>query len=211
MSQSHRPAAQLDAEEAVLVLEQRRVDVVAAAIVLQRQPVRSIDEQLVRAGGGNDQPRIVARQVDAGHVGDGFALWIERHRLAARRAVEPHAGDAAGEHPAQADVAGRDRIVAIDHPGEIDVRAVLGNLHVADVQADELLLVEHGLRRRIDDRHAPVAAGADGQARAVGRQGQMPRPAADVDLAGDFLLGQIDDGDCRHWPCRRHRPSCRRL
>ena len=46
----------------------------------------------------------------------------------------------------------------------------------------------------VDDRDATVAAGADGQSRAVGRQGQVARPAADRDPRLHFERVQIDDG-----------------
>src|SRR5436309_1583447 len=42
--QSHRPAAELDAIEAIRVLEQLGIDVIRATIVLERQPFRAINE-----------------------------------------------------------------------------------------------------------------------------------------------------------------------
>src|SRR5262245_44836970 len=101
--------------------------------------------------------------------GEGLALRIERHRFSARWAVELEARDAAGEDPTQADVAGGDRIVAIDHPGEIDVLAVLRRREMTDVQADKLLAEEFLPLVGIDYGQAAITASADRQARTVGR------------------------------------------
>ena len=105
--------------------------VAGAAVVLERQPGQPVDQQLVRAGGGADQPLLVGAQGQAVRVADGLALRVEGDGLAPGRAVEPDAGDAAGQHPAQADVARRDRVVAVDHPREVDVLAVGRDVHLA--------------------------------------------------------------------------------
>jgi hypothetical protein len=50
-------------------------------------------------------------------------------------------------------------------------------------------------RRRLDHGHAAVAADADGQPRAVRRQGEVARPPPDGDPLDDGALLQIDEGD----------------
>ena len=160
--------------------------------------------------GRDDQLRFVAGQGEAMHVGDRLALRVERHRFAAGRAVEPHAGDAAGQHPAQADVAGGDRIVAIDHPGELDVLAVLADLHVADVQADELLLVDvlsvAWVSTIVTPRSplVPTASRVPSGERARCR-GQRPTSIRAV----TFLFAKIKHGHFGVGGAARHRPCCR--
>ena len=56
----------------------------------------------------------------------------------------------------------------------------------------EFRIVELLARLGIDDRNAAVAAAADGQPRAVGRQGQVARPAAHGDPRLHSQRFQID-------------------
>ncbi len=149
------------------------------------------------AGGGADEPLLVGAQRQAVRVADGLPLRVQRDRLAAGLAVEADAGEAAGDDPAAADVGRRDRVGLVGDEREVGVLAVGGDLHPAEVDAGELLVEQRLAGDGVDDGDAAVAAGADREPRAVGRQGEVVRPAPHRD-ARRFLEGvQVDDGDRR--------------
>ena len=85
-------------------------------------------------------------------IADGLARRIESDRFAADVAVEPHPADPAGQHPAQPNVARRDRLLAIDHEREVDELAIGGAVHLAQVQADEIFEIERACAWRYRPR-----------------------------------------------------------
>ena len=85
--------------------------------------------------------------------------------------------------------------MAVIDPREINIFAVDGDLHLAEVQADEILQIQTFESYGVHDRDAAVAADADCEPRAVRRQSQRSRPTAHI-YALDLLERiQVHNGD----------------
>jgi len=150
------------------------------------------------------------RQRQAVRIGDRLAGRVQRKRFAACRTVHPHAGDARGQDPSQANIGGGNWISAVNHPREINVPPIGRDLHLADVQAREPLDVQQLVRLRIDDRHAAVAADSHGQSRSIWGKRQISRPRPDLDSLQHGARGEVEHCDL---PLSRQRdvssPACR--
>src|SRR5512142_907205 len=113
--------------------------IAGSAVVLERQARQPINEQLVSSRRGTDEPFLVGAESQAERIGHGQATRIKGDGIAPCRTVEANAGDSARQHPAELDIAGRDWIVTVYHPGDIGKLAVGGGMHLAEVEAGEFL------------------------------------------------------------------------
>ena len=99
-------AAELDAPEPAVFLEQLGRDQVARAVRPPGEPLQvgPEDHDLVRAAETDRHELVVAADRDTMGIADRLALRVERERVVGDRAVERDAGQALAEHPAEIDV-----------------------------------------------------------------------------------------------------------